>query len=169
MSNLIVIVYDDPDGAKAMRDTLKSVQHMGKISLDDSAVVVKDADGKVHVKNQLDRNVKIGAAGGGFLGLLLAGIFFPVGGLVIGAIAGGLIGASTDSGINHKFVKEVSEEIKPNSSALFVIVRDADPAIALSAVRQQQGTGKLYQTTLSGEEEEQLRKAIEKGHTESGQ
>ncbi len=167
MPNLIVIVYDDPDGALAMRDTLKSVAHMGKISLDDSAVVVKDADGKVHVKHQLDRGVKIGAGAGGFLGLLLAGIFFPVGGLVLGAIAGGLIGASTDSGISHKFVKEVSEEIQPNSSALFVIVRDGDPAVALSAVRQQKGTGKLFQTTLSSEEEEQLRKAVEKGHSES--
>ena len=167
MSNLIVIIYDDPEGAFAMKNALKSVQQMGKISLDDSAVVVKDADGKVHVKHQMDRNVKIGAAGGGFLGLLLAGIFFPVGGLIIGAIAGGLIGASTDSGISHKFVNEVKEELQPNSSALFVIVRDADPAIALSALRQHKGTGKLYQTTVTGEEEEQLRKAIEKGHTES--
>jgi uncharacterized membrane protein len=119
----------------------------------------------VQIKHQMDRNVKIGAAGGGFLGLLLAGIFFPVGGLIIGAIAGGLIGASTDSGISHKFVNEVKEELQPNSSALFVIVRDADPAIALSALRQHKGTGKLYQTTVTGEEEEQLRKAIEKGHT----
>ena len=169
MSNLIVIVYDDPNGAFAMRDALKSVAHMGKTSLDDSAVVVKDADGKVHVKHQMDRGVKIGAVGGGFLGLLLAGIFFPIGGLVIGAIAGGLIGASTDMGISHKFVKQVSEEIKPNSSALFVIVRDTDPAIALSALRQHKGTGKLYQTTLAPEDEEQVRKAIEKGHTESGE
>jgi uncharacterized membrane protein len=167
MSNLIVIIYDDPEGAFAMKNALKSVQQMGRINLDDSAVVVKDADGKVHVKHQMDRNVKIGAAGGGFLGLLLAGIFFPVGGLIIGAIAGGLIGASTDSGINHKFVNEVKEELQPNSSALFVIVRDADPAIALSALRQHKGTGKLYQTTVTGEEEEQLRKAIEKGHAES--
>jgi uncharacterized membrane protein len=167
MSNLIVIVYDDPNGAFAMRDALKSVAHMGKTSLDDSAVVVKDADGKVHVKHQMDRGVKIGAVGGGFLGLLLAGIFFPIGGLVIGAIAGGLIGASTDMGISHKFVKQVSEEIKPNSSALFVVVRDTDPAVALSALRQHKGTGKLYQTTLAPEDEELVRKAIEKGHSES--
>jgi uncharacterized membrane protein len=167
MSNLIVIIYDDPNGAFAMRDILKSVQHMGKISLDDSAVVMKDADGKVHVKHQVDRGVKIGAVGGGVLGLLLASVFFPIGGIVIGAIAGGLIGASTDMGISHKFVNEVKEELQPNSSALFVIVRDADPAIALSALRQHKGTGKLYQSTLAQEDEEQLRKAIEKGHTES--
>jgi uncharacterized membrane protein len=167
MSNLIVIVYDDPNGAFAMRDTLKSVQQMGKIGLDDSAVILKDADGKVHVKHQMDRGIKIGAVGGGVLGLLLASIFFPIGGIVIGAIAGGLIGKSADMGISHKFVDEVKEELKPNSSALFVIVRDADPAIALSALRQHKGTGKLYQSTLPTEDEEQLRKAIEKGHTKS--
>jgi uncharacterized membrane protein len=128
---------------------------------------MKDADGKVHVKHQVDRGVKIGAVGGGVLGLLLASVFFPIGGIVIGAIAGGLIGASTDMGISHKFVNEVKEELQPNSSALFVIVRDADPAIALSALRQHKGTGKLYQSTLAQEDEEQLRKAIEKGHTES--
>ena len=169
MSNLIVIIYDDPNGAFAMRDTLKSVQHMGKIGLDDSAVVMKDADGKVHVKHQMDRGVKIGAVGGGVLGLLLASVFFPIGGIIIGAIAGGLIGKSADLGISHKFVDEVKEELKPNSSALFVIVRDADPAIALSALRQHKGTGKLYQSTLAQEDEEQLRKAIEKGHTESSE
>ena len=169
MSNLIVIIYDDPDGAFAMRDTLKSVQHMGKISLDDSAVVVKDADGKVHVKHQVDRGVKIGTVAGGFLGLLLAGVFFPIGGLIIGAVGGALVGKATGQGIDHKFVNQVKEDLQPNTSALFVIVRDADPAIALSAVRQHKGTGKLYQTTLATEDEEQLRKAIEKGHTESGE
>ena len=102
---------------------------------------------------------------GYFISVTEAGIFFPIGGILIGAVAGGLIGKSADLGISHKFVDEVKEELKPNSSALFVIVRDADPAVALSALRQHTGTGKLYQSTLAPEDEEQLRKAIEKGHT----
>lgn len=162
MANLVVIVYDDPEGAGEVRETLKSVEHMGKISLNDSAVVVKDEAGKVHVKNELDRGVKIGAVGGGALGLLLASVFFPVAGIIVGAIGGALVGASADLGVSRKFVQQVSEELQPNSSALFVLVREADPSIALAALRQYQGTGRVYQTTLSDEDEKQLREAVEK-------
>ncbi len=158
MSNLIVVVFDDAEQAGQVRESLKSVEHEGKMSLDDSAVVVKDENGKIHVKNQVDRGVKIGAVSGGLIGILLASVFFPVGGLIIGAVAGGLIGKSAGLGISKSFVKEVSESMTENSSALFVIVRDADPAFAVAALRPYQG--KILQTTLAPEDEETLRRAL---------
>ncbi|MCA9951726.1 MAG: DUF1269 domain-containing protein [Anaerolineales bacterium] len=158
MSNLIVIVFDDAEQAGKVRDTLKSVEHEGRLRLDDSAVVVKDADGKIHVKNQMDRGVKIGAVTGGFLGLLLASVFFPVAGILIGAAAGGLIGKSAGLGVSKSFVKEVSESMTENSSALFVIIRDSDPDLALAALRPYEG--KVLQTTLDPEDEETLRRAL---------
>ena len=57
MSNLIVIVFDDPEEAGAVRKTLRSVQKTGHLRLDDSAVVLKDDKGKIHVKNEVDRGV----------------------------------------------------------------------------------------------------------------
>ncbi len=158
MSNLIVIVFDDAEQAGKVRDTLKSVEHEGRLRLDDSAVVVKDADGKIHVKNQMDRGVKIGAVTGGFLGLLLASVFFPVAGILIGAAAGGLIGKTAGLGVSKSFVKEVSESMTENSSALFVIIRDSDPDLALAALRPYEG--KVLQTTLDPEDEETLRRAL---------
>lgn len=160
MSNLIVIVFDEADEAGKVRESLKSVEHEGRLSLDDSAVVVKDEKGKIHVKDHMDRGVKVGALSGGIIGLLLASLFFPIAGLVVGAVAGGLIGKSLDLGISKSFVKEVSESMTENSSALFVVVRESDPAFALAALRPYKG--KVLQTTLSPEDEETLRRALKK-------
>lgn len=162
MANLIVIVYDDPDGAGQMRETLASIEKLGRLSLDDSAVVEKDADGKVHVKNQMDRGTKVGAVGGGAIGLLLASVFFPIAGILIGAIGGALIGSAANLGIQRKFVKQVTDELEPGSSALFVISREADVDLALAALREHQGDGRVYHTTLSTEDEAVLRDAVEK-------
>ena len=65
MSYLVVITFDDPDEAGKVRQTLSSIQHTGHLSLDDSALVVKDEDGKVHLKNRLTgvlRSERSGAA-----------------------------------------------------------------------------------------------------------
>ncbi len=160
MSNLIVIVFDDIEEASAVRKTLRSVEHTGHLRLDDSAVVVKDSKGKIHVKNEVDRGVKIGAVGGGFVGVLIASVFFPVAGILIGALAGAALGASAKMGVSKSFVKEVSESMEDESSALFIIVRDSDPDVAVAALRPYKG--KLLQTTLSPEDEENLRGVLKK-------
>ena len=127
MSNLIVILFDNAEEAGQVRETLRSAQQENYLSLNDSAVVVKDEDGKIHVKNEMDRGVKIGAVGGGMLGLLLASVFFPIGGLIIGAVGGALVGKAFNTGIDQKFVKDVEAEMQPSTSAIFFIVREATP------------------------------------------
>lgn len=160
MANLIVIVFDEQDEAARVRETLKSIENIGHLSLNDSAVVEKDENGKVHVKNQFDRGVKVGALSGGLIGLLIGGIFFPLAGLLMGTLGGALVGSAAKMGISKSFVKQVSEELQPSSSALFVLVREADPALALAALREYDG--KVYHTTLDPEGEEQIRRAVEK-------
>lgn len=160
MSNIVVITFDNMEEAGQVRESIRQQEKGGRISLDDSAVVVKDENGKVHVKNQMDRGVKIGAVGGGLLGLLLAGIFFPVAGIVVGVLGGMGVGALADMGVQKKFVKEVSDGIANGTSAIFLIVRDADPNAALALLRPYKGT--IYQTSLDPEDEENLRHTLSK-------
>ena len=156
MSNLIVITFDNEDEAGKVREALKS--QSANINLDDSAVVVKDAEGEVHVKNEVDRGVAVGAVGGGALGLLIGGLLFPIGGLVLGALAGALVGKMLDMGVDKKFVEDVSEHLQPGTSALFIIVREANPNVALAALRPYKG--KVIQTSLPPEAEAELRRIL---------
>ena len=159
MANLVVITFDNPDEAGKVRETLRSVQGQGLLSLDDSAIVVKDEDGQIHVKNELDRGVKVGFAGGGLLGLFIGFMFGgPIGALILGAAGGALVGASADLGLQKSFVKEVSEAIKPNTSALFIIVRDSNPNAAIAALKPYKG--EVYHTSLAPEAEETLRRIL---------
>jgi uncharacterized membrane protein len=160
MSNLVVVTFDNAEEAGKVLQTLRSAQRADYLSLDDSAVVVKDEEGKIHVKNEMDRGVKVGAVGGGLLGLLLGGIFFPVAGLLVGALAGGLIGKSVDLGIDQKFVKEVGEDLQPGTSALFFIVREANPEVAVAALKPYKGT--VRQTSFPPEAEKELRRILSK-------
>jgi uncharacterized membrane protein len=156
MSNLIVITFDNEEEAGKVHEALK--EQAANINLDDSAVVVKDAEGEVHVKNEVDRGVAVGAVGGGALGLLIGGLLFPVGGLVLGALAGALVGKMLDMGVDKKFVEDVSEHLQPGTSALFIIVREANPNVALAALRPYKG--KVIQTSLPPEAEAELRRIL---------
>jgi uncharacterized membrane protein len=160
MSNLVVLTFDDTEQAGEALDALKKVQREGFLKIDDAAVIVKDETGKVNIKNQLDTGVKWGAVGGGLIGLILASVFFPLAGLAIGALGGALVGKTLDLGVDKKFVQDVTESLKPGSSALFVIGSGDNPDMVAAALRPFQGT--IYQTTLPTEAVEELHAALKK-------
>jgi hypothetical protein len=61
MANLVVIAFEDAEEAGRVRKSLRDLEKQGLLSLDDSAVIVKDAEGKVEVKKEMDRGIKVGA------------------------------------------------------------------------------------------------------------
>lgn len=161
MSYLTVVVFDDEEQAGEVRETLKSIQKQGLLSLDDSAIIVKDEDGQVHVKNEMDRGIKVGIAGGGLIGLFIGFLFGgPIGAMLLGALGGGAVGSLADLGIQKSFVKEVTESLTPGSSAIFFIIRDGNPNAALAALRPYKG--KVIHTALPPEAEESVRHALSK-------
>jgi uncharacterized membrane protein len=160
MPNLVVMTFGDKAEAGQVLEALHAARHRHGISLDDSAVVVKAEDGTVEVRNEVDRGIKIGALGGGLLGLL-AGLLLggPIGSLVVGVIGGALSGDLANLGIDQRFINDVSNDLKPGSSALFVMVREAEPEAVFAALEPFQG--EVYSTHLPEDSEEALRRALQ--------
>jgi uncharacterized membrane protein len=155
MAYLIAVVFDNIDEASQVRETLHKEQRADLITLDDSAIVVRDEDGKIHVKNEVDRGVKIGALWGSLIGILIGGIFLPLGGLALGALGGALIGKLASNSVDKNFIEDVTDSMQPGSSAIFYIFRGDDVAAAVATMRPYKG--KILQTTLDPDDEKALR------------
>ncbi len=108
MSDFVAITFATEDAATAALASIRSLEKEGQIGLEDTAVVTKDADGKVHVKNEMASGTETGALAGALIGSLLF-VVFPVGAIVGGAVVGGLIGRAAKPGIDNSFVKQVEE------------------------------------------------------------
>ena len=161
MSNLIVISFKDEQTAFGMRAELAKMQKEYLIEMDDVVVVTKDDEGKVKL-HQAQNLTAVGAVSGGFWGTLIGLIFLnPLLGAAVGAGAGAVSGALTDIGINNDMMKSFAAGFKPGCSALFVLVRKATGDKVLAGLSEFTGKGKVLQTSLTKDKEEELRAVIE--------
>jgi uncharacterized membrane protein len=158
MSTLLVLKFDSEGGAAQMRDRLLELQKQQLITVEDAAIMKKDANGKPKLE-QLNNMAGVGALGGAFWGMLFGLLFFiPLLGLAVGAATGAIAGSMSDVGIDDKFIKSVSESITPGTSALFLLVSGT----VLDKVLEQTKDLKyeVLQTNLTQENEQHLRDAI---------
>ncbi len=158
MSNLVVIGFDDETTAFEMRAELAKMQKEYLIEMEDVVVVTKDEDDKVKLHQAVNLTAS-GAVGGTFWGMLIGFLFLnPLAGAAVGAGAGALGGKLADIGINDQFMKDLGETFKPNTSALFVLVRKATPDKVLEGLKKFKGT--VIQTSLTKDKEEELQKVL---------
>lgn len=157
MSKIVVIAFEDMHQAGELRAKLKRMQTQGEIKLDDSAVVVKDASGEIQVKDDNGHALAWGTVAGGALGLILLATI-PIAGLALGAASGAAVGVLADKGIKKDFIERVTEALKPGTSALFVLVHEANPEAVLAALRPYRGT--VLDSDLSPEAETALKQAL---------
>lgn len=158
MSTLIAIAYDDIFKAEEVRLTLAKLQREHLLELEDAAVVVKDAQGKVKLKQAINLTAA-GATSGGFWGLLIGTLFFaPLFGAAIGAATGAIGGALSDIGVDDNFMRELGETLSPNTSALFILIKKATPDKVLEEVSKY--GGRILRTSLSKDDEKQLQEVL---------
>ena len=166
MSDLIVVGFDSTEEADKVLLKLNTLKKEYLIDLEDAVVVVRDETGKVHLKQSMNltaigatSGLLSGSLWGGLVGLLflnpLAG--FAIGG-AIGAGTGALSGSLADYGIDDDFIKSLAETIPTDSSALFILVRKAQPEKVLAELSGVKG--KVLHTSLSTEQEKRLQEAL---------
>ena len=161
MSNLIVVGFNNAADAFEMRAALVKLQSQYLIEMEDVVVVTRDEKGAVQL-HQAVNLTGAGAVSGAFWGMLIGMLFLnPLLGAAVGAGSGALSGKLADIGINDRFMKDLGTTLTSGSSALFVLVRKATPDKVLEGLKPFAGKGRVLQTSLTKDKEDELRKFME--------
>jgi len=166
MSTLVAVVFNDESTAFEMRAALVKMQQQYLLEMEDAVVVTRDPSGKANLHQAVSLTA-VGAVSGGFWGMLIGLLFLnPFLGALVGAGAGAISGKFRDIGVDDNMMKEVGQSLKPNTSALFVLLRKVTADKVLDGLKPFVGKGKVYQSSLSKDDEKALRDVLEAKETQ---
>ncbi len=172
MSELVCIAFKDSSTADRVLNELRALETEYVLDLEDAVIVVRDMDGKVHLKQCVDvfggattHGVALGVLWGGLMGLLFMNPLAGLLGSIAGGAGGGAMGTAagefgllSDYGIPDTFIKDLGGTIGRGTSAIFLLIRSVDQEKVLSRISRYEGT--ILKTSLSTEQEEKLRSAL---------
>jgi uncharacterized membrane protein len=163
MATLVAIGYPDEGTAEEARSVVQSLEADLVIQADQVAAISRDTQGRYHVMTTHGgASAGGGAWWGGFWGLLFGMLFFvPFAGLALGAGFGALFGHLGKNAIDKQFQEQVRDQVKPGTSALFMVIEKATPDKAIAALNKFGGT--VIRTSLSDEDTAKLQEALSEG------
>ncbi|UCE49346.1 MAG: DUF1269 domain-containing protein [Phycisphaerales bacterium] len=163
LTELVCMVFKESDTADKVLNDLRAVEKEYILDMELSVLVVRDTDGKVHVRQSADPAAPEAWPGDAPLALLktLFGALFSnsLAGLFVGAAGSigfaALSGTLAVYGIDYQFIKSLASTLELGSSAIFVLVRKTNARKLLSRLSKYQGT--ILRRSLTNEQEEKLR------------
>jgi uncharacterized membrane protein len=180
MATLIVVGFKkDMYRASEVLNQLQSMDDDWVVDLHDAVAVYRDYNGKLRVDQSYQMTTGEGAAWGGLwgslIGLTIAAIPFTggasavaAGTLAAGAAGGAALGAGAGAidaawwkdefGIPDDFVKQVGGMIQPGDSAVYALLRTANPDIVADQFRGYGGT--ILSTTLSRDQQTKVERVL---------
>jgi uncharacterized membrane protein len=127
---LVGISFPDIFRAQEFLTAATGLAARDRLKLKDAVLVVKDTDGKTHVKETIDpepaRTALSGAMWAGLFGLVLGG---PVGwgvGLVAGGVGGAVTAKVVDLGISDEWVGWFRQAVQPDTATVALLIEDLD-------------------------------------------
>ena len=161
MADLIAIGYPDTTTALQALDAAEKLAGDLVIQPDALAVIVHNDDGKFKtITNQ--HLIGGGATWGLFWGFLFGILFFvPIFGMAVGAGLGAIFGKLGQTSIDKGFQDQVRQQVKPGTSALFMILEQFTADKTLEALAPFGGT--VIKTSLSDADQAEIQAALHGG------
>lgn len=158
-AELIILSFPTKGGAKNFIADLLPLQERHLIKIEDTALAMKDEQGKIYGSTRTDLATH-GLISGSLWGALTGALFFePFLGLILGGTVGLLTGSfisQADNGISSKLVRDTASRVlEPSQSALFMLVSKATPDKVMQKMENHKAT--IISTSLSIEKERRLR------------
>ena len=147
-ATMLAIRFDHPFKAQECLLAMVRIAGQDVIRIEDAAIVDKDSNGKIRLRQSKDINAGQGATSGGLYGSLIGIIGGPIGmlaGGALGAAAGGLWGKLRDIGIDDDHMKDMGERILPGENLLFLLLHDINRPLFCREMKRFDGM--LFEST----------------------
>ena len=147
---VIGIKTDSRADGEFVLESLKTAVREKRVTLDDMALVTRDAEGKVQIEQTGDATPEHGAKRGALVGALV-GLAAPplLGAAAVGAGLGALWGKFRDRGVDDDLMKRVGEMMEEGQTVVFAV--GADASIEAVAARVKEVTGGAMETFVLSE------------------
>lgn len=124
-SQIVVAAFNDETTADQAMESLKAAAREQDFQIQDVAVVRRDENNKVHIKESGDMGGGKGAVIGGIIGGvvgLIAGPLAIVTSALGGALVGGLAAKLHDSGFKNETLQSLGNALQPGTSAIVAVL-----------------------------------------------
>lgn len=156
---IVATFRDEKDADKAL-ENLKAERKDKAFTIQDAAIIKKDINGKLHMKETADSGGGKGAGIGLILGAAMGLIGGPIGLAAWGAggaLVGGIAAKLHDSGIKNEELRKIGADMPLESSALVVVI---DPNWTSPIEKELAAAGAQVSTAeIAAEIAERLQKA----------
>jgi uncharacterized membrane protein len=141
-TNVLVVNFDQDANAYEALSDLKELDDQGQVDLRAAAVIVRNDDGRVVIKDDASGDTLAGTATGGIIGLLIGILGGPLG-ILIGGATGLLIGSlfdTDDEDDTESVLSEMSRAVRVEHTALMAEVDEQSSEVVDSAMARLSGT-----------------------------
>jgi uncharacterized membrane protein len=139
--NVLAMNFTDDGNAYEALTTLKELDGQGQVSVEGAAVVLRQENGSIAIKDEVGDIGYEGAATGGVIGLIVGILGGPIG-VLIGGATGVLVGSLfdlDDLDETESVLGEMSRTVRPGHLAVLAVVDEQSPEVIDAAMLRLNG------------------------------